>query len=48
MPIQDKIDVLQIAHQPFTAEDEAERLDSVTVINDPGWIARAKAAAEGQ
>ncbi|KAG8870610.1 hypothetical protein FRB97_009583 [Tulasnella sp. 331] len=46
VPIQDKIDILQIAHQAFTAEDEAERLDAVTVINDPAWIARAKEAAE--
>ncbi|KAG9012145.1 hypothetical protein FRB93_002288 [Tulasnella sp. JGI-2019a] len=46
VPIQDKIDILQIAHQPFTAEDEADRLDALTVINDPAWIARAKEAAE--
>ncbi|KAG8895557.1 hypothetical protein FRB99_000464 [Tulasnella sp. 403] len=44
----DKIDILQLSHQPFSADEEAERAEALSIINDPGWLARAKAAQEAR
>ncbi len=45
-PDPDKIDIYQVSLQPFGADEEAERAEQLSTINDPEWLERMKLTME--